>query len=188
MRLVKSAEKQAKEAVEREAAKSSVPAVPASSAYEPATSPKLANDPANRSGSLSGPAVRDNLATKLPTHLVPYELILAAAIGLEHGARKYSAHNYQKGLPLSSLYGSVERHLRAMMAGEVTDDDSGLPHYALLASSVAMLMHNIMTGRAIDDIEPSMRTVSAAAGLVHLSISDMSTTARAILDVGTRHE
>lgn len=100
--------------------------------------------------SLNG-AMRESIGTKIRTHLVPYELTVAAAVGLNYGESKYAARNFEKGLSMLDLLGSIERHTKAMMDGEDIDDDSMLPHYVLLASSVAMLCHNIMQACYVED-------------------------------------
>lgn len=113
-----------------------------------------------------GGAMRESIGTKVRTHLVPYELVLAAAIGLNCGEVKYDARNWEKGFALLDLTHSIERHNKAIMDGEETDEDSGLPHYVLLASSVAMLVGNMMRGIHTDDRpEPARRfeTISAIA-------------------------
>lgn len=102
-------------------------------------------------GATSSGAMRASIGTKINTHLVPYELVVAAAVGLNYGAGKYAPRNFEKGLTYISLTMSIERHNRAIIDGEYLDEDSGLPHYMLLASSVAMLCHNIMQGRIEDD-------------------------------------
>lgn len=89
-------------------------------------------------------AMREGLSQKIPTHLVPPELIMAAAVSFNFGAVKYEPRNFEKGFPLSSLLNSADRHVRAMMCGEMIDEESGLPHYCMLAASVGMLCHNIM--------------------------------------------
>lgn len=99
-------------------------------------------------------AMREAIGTKIDTTLVPYELIVAVAIGLNYGREKYGARNYEKGLSYSALTGSIERHNKAIMDGEFFDAPSGLPHYTLLASSVAMLCNNIMQGTIIQDRPP----------------------------------
>ena len=96
-------------------------------------------------------AQRESIGTKIDTTLVPYELILAAAQGLNYGAEKYSERNFELGLPMRTLLGSIERHNQALKDGENIDADSGLPHFVLLASSVAMLCHNIMQDMVEDD-------------------------------------
>lgn len=96
-------------------------------------------------------AMRENIGTKIDTALVPYEAIVAMAIALNYGADKYAERNFEKGLSYRQLCSSIERHNKAIMDGEELDRDSGLPHFTLLASSIAMLCQNIMQGVVIDD-------------------------------------
>ena len=107
-------------------------------------------------------AQRASIGTKTDTTLVPYELVLAAAVGLNYGAVKYDERNFEKGLSYRSLCLSIERHNRAILDNEPFDADSGLPHYVLLASSVAMLCHNIMQGVVIDNRPPPKQGRSIA--------------------------
>lgn len=99
-------------------------------------------------------AARESIGTKIGTHLVPYEYVLAAAVGLEYGKEKYVARNFEKGLSETALLGSIERHLQAIKDGEDIDGPSGLPHYCLLASSVAMYVNNLVQGTIIHDLPP----------------------------------
>ena len=115
-------------------------------------------------------AVREAISAKIPTHLVPYELITAAAVGLNYGAEKYAPRNFELGLPLSVHLNSIDRHTRALMAGEVVDGESGIPHVFLLASSIAMLAHNYMQGVCAQDIPP--KTVQQAC------VSDLARSAQ----------
>ena len=100
-------------------------------------------------------AQRQSIGTKIDTDLVPFELIVAAAVGLGLGEHKYAARNFEKGLSYRSLINSIERHCKSLKDGEYTDADTGIPHYMLIASSTAMLVHNIMQGVIIDDRAPS---------------------------------
>lgn len=99
-------------------------------------------------------AMRESIGTKINTDLVPYELVVSAAVGLGLGEHKYSARNFEKGLSYKSLLGSIERHQKALLDGEECDGDTGIPHFMLLASSVAMLCHNIWQNVIIDDRAP----------------------------------
>lgn len=121
----------------------------------------------------SSGAMRESIGSKIDTTLVPYELICAAAMGLNYGAEKYSERNFERGLSLRTLLGSIERHTRAMMDGEYIDIESGLPHYVLLASSVAMLTHNVMQGRVIENLPPTKDGI--------YSVSDISRIAQSML-------
>ncbi len=96
-------------------------------------------------------AQRQSIGTKIDTDLVPFELIVAAAVGLGLGEHKYAARNFEKGLSYRSLINSIERHCKALKDGEEHDPDTGIPHYMLIASSTAMLVHNVMQGVIIDD-------------------------------------
>lgn len=99
-------------------------------------------------------AQRQSIGTKIDTDLVPFELVIAAAVGLGLGEFKYAARNFEKGLSYRSLINSLERHCKALKDGEEFDKDTGIPHYMLIASSTAMLVHNIMQGKIIDDRAP----------------------------------
>lgn len=102
-------------------------------------------------GKSASGAMRESIGTKIDTTLVPYEAICAIAVGLNYGAEKYEPRNYEKGLSYRQLCMSIERHNRAILDGEVIDTDSGLPHFVLLASSIAMLCNNIMQKTVIED-------------------------------------
>lgn len=120
-------------------------------------------------GTAPSGAMRECIGTKIDTSLVPQELVVMAAIGLNYGAGKYAPRNFEKGFRLSDLTNSIDRHNRALMAGERIDNDSGLPHEVLLASSVAMLSFCSMQGRLDYDVPPrddsvlTLEAVSKAA-------------------------
>lgn len=105
----------------------------------------------NKFGTSASGAMRESIGTKIDTALVPYEAVIAIATGLNYGADKYAERNYEKGLSYRQLCASIERHNKALLDGEEIDRSSGLPHFVLLASSIAMLCHNIMQGVVIDD-------------------------------------
>lgn len=47
---------------------------------------------------------------------------------LEFGAKKYAAHNWKKGMPVTQLIESMLRHTHALLDGEDCDQESGLSH------------------------------------------------------------
>lgn len=96
-------------------------------------------------------AMRASIGTKIDTDLVPFELLVATAVGLGLGEFKYTARNFERGLSYRSLINSIERHCKSLKDGEELDPDTGIPHYMLIASSTAMLVHNVMQGVVIDD-------------------------------------
>lgn len=103
-------------------------------------------------------AVRESIGTKIKTHLVPYELIVAAAVGLNYGEYKYAARNFEQGMSESNCLASIDRHLKALMDNEGVDADTQLPHWVLLSSSVAMYVALKMRGTIIEDLPgPALR-------------------------------
>jgi hypothetical protein len=74
-------------------------------------------------------ALRYN-AGKLRYDLIPPSWTRALARVLGKGAEKYSARNWEKGLPLMQVLASAERHLNAYKTGEDNDRETGEPHLA----------------------------------------------------------
>lgn len=66
------------------------------------------------------------------------------------GAKKYGTHNWRKGLSTLRICGAIMRHTAAIMGGQDTDPESGLPHAAHVRCCAAMLIEFI--GRSdLDD-------------------------------------
>lgn len=94
-------------------------------------------------------------AGKVPLHLVPSAFTHAVAEVLRHGAAKYGEWNWRREAPAMSAYRSAcQRHLDAWFDGEDTDADSGLPHLAHAASTLAVMLDAIANGSVIDDRPP----------------------------------
>jgi hypothetical protein len=55
---------------------------------------------------------------------------------------KYDARNWEKGLPVSQIASSLQRHLWAYMDGIEKDDDSGLPHLEHMLWNACALVYN----------------------------------------------
>lgn len=70
--------------------------------------------------------------------LIPVEFMIGLGKALTFGAKKYDDHNFRKGIQLSRLLDAAERHLKLESVGVETDRDSGLPHWAHAAASLAM--------------------------------------------------
>lgn len=60
--------------------------------------------------------------------LIPPEAIIGVGKVLGFGANKYGDRNWQKGIKVTRLVGSLLRHLMAFLAGVDNDKESGLPH------------------------------------------------------------
>lgn len=57
----------------------------------------------------------------------------------DYGRRKYAAWNWAKGMPWSAPIGCAARHLMAIIRGETTDPESGLPHVGHVFCNIVML-------------------------------------------------
>lgn len=62
---------------------------------------------------------------------------------LTFGAKKYSAHNWRKGIEYSRLIAAIKRHLNAIERGELIDPDSGELHIDNIQCN-AMFLSNFM--------------------------------------------
>lgn len=61
-------------------------------------------------------------------HLLDPLALEGIARVLDFGAKKYAAHNWRGGISYSRLIAAALRHLFAILRGEDTDPESGLPH------------------------------------------------------------
>lgn len=79
---------------------------------------------------------------KCRVDLVPPWFVLGIGWVLAYGAAKYpdteARANWKGGIKIRKLLASAERHLLAIKAGEDIDPESRLPHWAHLATNVAM--------------------------------------------------
>ena len=60
--------------------------------------------------------------------LVHYGSLIPMVRVLEFGAKKYAPKNWQKPMPLDQILESMQRHLAAIMDGELYDKESGIHH------------------------------------------------------------
>lgn len=88
---------------------------------------------------------------KAPIHLIPKESLEAMAYAFGYGAKKYSAHNFKKGIQLSRLFSSLMRHAIAFNNGEDVDSESGLPHTFHLLANAAMIEFMRVNRPEMDD-------------------------------------
>lgn len=88
------------------------------------------------------------------SRFVPLEAIAAASASFEYGANKYSARNWEKGLPWQTMIDSLKRHVEDFERGNDYDDGpegSGLPHVCMIMASAMMLTATVMRGIGTDD-------------------------------------
>lgn len=95
-------------------------------------------------------------ALKYDKDKVPLELLAPTALTeiakvLQFGAKKYSAHNWRKGMNWSRLLGAALRHLFAYIRGEDKDPETGLSHLAHLGCCVMFLLEYQLLGLGTDD-------------------------------------
>ena len=71
--------------------------------------------------------------------LVDWESMEPLVRVLEFGAQKYARDNWKKGMPVNEIAESLLRHLFALMSGEETDPESGLPHTGHIQANAMFL-------------------------------------------------
>lgn len=92
---------------------------------------------------------------------------------LTFGARKYADNNWRKGFKWSRLIGAAMRHLTAIMDGEDTDPESGLPHVDHLACCVMFLSEHQKKNLGEDDrwkYSNEKKTEAGSAPIKNLSV------------------
>ena len=77
---------------------------------------------------------------KPPLELVPPEAIWAIARVLRHGAEKYAARNWERGMNWTICYACAMRHLLKWMEGQPVDEESGLSHLDHALTNLAFLV------------------------------------------------
>lgn len=103
---------------------------------------------------MSKHAVREKL-TQPSYDLIPFqEFTDAYQAAAEHGAKKYAAWNWAKGLPLSQILSSLLRHSFKRLRGEIIDPDSGIPHSCHIVWNAVTLAYHEQHNM---DIEPKIR-------------------------------
>lgn len=93
-----------------------------------------------------------NDTEKLPLDLIDPLAIEGIAAVLAFGAQKYSAHNWRGGFKWSRLIAALLRHTFAIMKGEFTDEESGLPHIDHIGCCWMFLSNHMKTGIGDNDL------------------------------------
>lgn len=84
---------------------------------------------------------------------------------LTFGAKKYAAHNWRKGIPMSKLLAASDRHLTAIKAGIDKDPETGLPHAAHLMCECMFMIEQMASPRA-DEFDDRFKLTDAQRQLV----------------------
>ncbi len=101
--------------------------------------------------------------TKPPLRLVPPALMIYVSKVMALGAEKYGPYNWREKKVRHSIYlEAAMRHILAVLDGEDSDPESGLPHEAHAAACMTILLDAMATGNLIND----RPTPGAAAKLI----------------------
>lgn len=93
----------------------------------------------------SSGAMREPDNDKPRYDLIPPEPLRRLAVNMTKGARKYSEHNWNKGMPSSRLLASALRHIEQARAGDTSED-----HWAAAVFNIFGIMH--FEGTEFDDL------------------------------------
>lgn len=103
-------------------------------------------------------------ATKLPLHLVPDSVSIAAAMSFAEGASKYGAYNWRAAGVRTSIYVSaLRRHLTKFWNGEDCDPATNVPHLASIIACAGILLDAEACGKLNDDRPPRADMEAAIA-------------------------
>lgn len=97
-------------------------------------------------------AVRDMSEGKGSMYAMPPAAIIRLSKHYEAGAKKYTMHNYMKGIPVSSFMDSALRHIFKYLDGQSDED-----HLAAAA-------FNILGAMQMEERNPDMVDVEARKG------------------------
>jgi len=90
-------------------------------------------------------------ADKPRMDLLPFDSLVSVSEVLTFGSRKYSDHNWAKGMRWGRLIASCLRHISAFMQGEDNDPETGKSHIAHAACCCLMLLGLIIRNSGTDD-------------------------------------
>lgn len=88
---------------------------------------------------------------KVKWSLVNYTALEPMVRVLEFGAKKYSAHNWMKGLKYSEICESLLRHTYSFIEGEDNDPESKLEHIGHILCNAMFLSYMFTFRKDLDD-------------------------------------
>lgn len=97
---------------------------------------------------------------KLRWDLLPFTELEDVVQVLEFGAKKYSAHNWRKGMPVHKVFNSTLRHLFAWWRGEDIDPESGLPHLAHAICNILFIKNYLSNPRLDPSLDTRLSTIN----------------------------
>jgi len=106
-----------------------------------------------------------NDAEKLRYDLIPPEPLARVAFVYTMGARKYTDHNWRKGMAWSRVIGAAMRHLEAFRRGVSIDPKDGQHVLASVAWCALTLMEYERTHPELDDRALDGRDIEAVEAI-----------------------
>jgi Domain of unknown function (DUF5664) len=88
---------------------------------------------------------------KPPLDLLDPVALEGLARVLAFGAKKYAKHNWRGGISYTRLVAAMLRHIFAILRGEDTDPESGLPHVDHVGCCWMFLSNEMKTRHDMDD-------------------------------------
>ncbi len=101
---------------------------------------------------------------KAPMSLLDREALEQIAQVLAYGAKKYSTHNWRKGISYSRLTDAALRHLYAFNDGQDLDPESQLPHLAHAGCCIMFLLWMVTHRFDLDDRHHTEQEMQAIEG------------------------
>lgn len=98
---------------------------------------------------------------KVRLDLIDAEAVEGLAKVLTFGAQKYEAHNWRVGISNSRLLAAMLRHTFAIMRGEYTDPESGLPHIDHVGCCWMFLSWNFKNKPELNDLWKSNESATS---------------------------
>ena len=88
---------------------------------------------------------------KLRWSLLPLWLLEGVVKVLMFGSKKYGDFNWQKGMPISEVYESCQRHLVKFMQGQDIDEESGERHIDHAICNLIIILYTLIRKPEFDD-------------------------------------
>lgn len=88
---------------------------------------------------------------KVRLDLIPRDFLVAVALVLMFGAKKYDNYNWALGMSWSRVYSALLRHLTAWWEGENLDEETGYSHLWHAACCLLFLIVYEIRGLGEDD-------------------------------------
>jgi hypothetical protein len=88
---------------------------------------------------------------KVPLSLLPTEALREICKAMQFGVKKYSAHNWRKGMAWSRMHDALLRHVYDWAERKEGDDESGLSHLAHAGFCLLVLLTYEKLGLGEDD-------------------------------------